>query len=40
MDYTKEFHMDEDTELTSELLEEFIQRHRTLVLRYEELDRM
>ena len=40
MDYTKEFHMDEDTELTSELLEDFIQQHRTLVLRYEELDRM
>ena len=32
--------MDQEEEMTSELLEEFIQQHRTLVLRYEELDRM
>ncbi|HZK38937.1 MAG TPA: phage portal protein, partial [Clostridia bacterium] len=40
MEYVKEFHMDQEEEMTSELLEEFIQQHRTLVLRYEELDRM
>ena len=40
MEYVKEFHLDEEIELTGELLEEFIQQHRTLVLRYEELDRM
>ena len=40
MDYTKEFHMDQEEVLTTEVLEEFIQQHRTLVLRYEELDRM
>ena len=40
MEYVKEFHMDQEEEMTSELLEEFIQQHRKLVLRYEELDRM
>lgn len=40
MEYVKEFHLDEEIELTAELLEEFIGEHRRLALRYEELDKM
>lgn len=40
MEYVKEFHLDEEIELTAELLEDFIGEHRRLALRYEELDKM